>query len=267
MYTVRRIRDGGVYCLRAVDARQEGKICFSCLCSFKRREPKQCSYSHQPAADIGNRYRSVLEGKRPEDHPIAPGIDAPWWEEGVKKGDFTECEFPGVEVRKVDMGRYNETDEVRKNPHTYRQLQFYRLRGSPDGEENPEDREKIKSQDRAGEYDNLYACAHMYASDKNSLFVITRALGQANNWVTMASLSLTVVFHEHGEALRMIDWDSTKQMEGLQKKWFVQEAWTSRSGENRGLHESRLWSPDGTLLATTLQDSMIRFKNTVSEKL
>lgn len=266
MYSVRHIRNGGVYCLRAVDARQEGKICFSCLCSFKRSEARY-SYSHQPTAEFEKRYRSVLEGKRPEDHPVAPGIDAPWWEEGVKQGDLAEREFPGVEVRKVDMGKYNETEDVRKNPHRYRQLQFYRLRGSPDGGESPEDEKGVKSKDRAGEHDNLYACAHLYASDKNSIFVITRALGRSNTWVTMASLSHTVVFHEHGKSLRMVDWDSARKGQELRQKWFVQEAWTSRSGENRGLHESRLWGPDGTLLATTMQDSMIRMRNSKREKL
>ena len=45
-------------------------------------------------------------------------------------------------------------------------------------------------------------------------------------------------------------------------KWFVQEAWTSNSGENRGCHESRLWDWEGgQVVATTLQDGMMRVRH------
>ena len=46
---------------------------------------------------------------------------------------------------------------------------------------------------------------------------------------------------------------------GLKKKWFLHESSTARSGENRGLFEQRVWTPDGILLATVIQDSLIRY--------
>ncbi|KAL1969301.1 hypothetical protein VTN77DRAFT_9493 [Rasamsonia byssochlamydoides] len=260
IYSVRHVRDGGNFCLRAVEARQKGRVCFSCLCSFKRPETQQANSSHQPPfSDLRRRYGSLIRGKRPEDHPLAPGIDAPWHIQAVEAGKHHERDFPGVEVRKVDMEQYNQTDEVKKNPHEYRQLQFYRFRGSPDIHEYEHEGgngagELQQSKGRDGEYDNLFACAHLYASDKNSLFIIPRALGHPDDWTMLTSLSLTVIFHQHGDKLRMIDWDSGE------RKWFLEEFWTSRSGENRALHETRLWTADGILLATAVQDSLVRLK-------
>ncbi|KAL5366116.1 thioesterase-like superfamily-domain-containing protein [Aspergillus floccosus] len=257
IYTVRHLRDGNAYCTRAVDVRQAGKICFSALCSFKRDE-RQRSFGHQPAP-VQERYKSVLAGTRPEDQPRSPSVDVDWWIDAVQQGNFTEREFPGLDVRKVDMKGFNLTEDVKQNPTKYRQLTQYSLKGSPDGDPSVTG-DELKRRDQSGEYDNLYACAHMYSCDKNSLLLIPRALGHTT-WVAMASLSITVVFHEHGDALRMMDWDSPVTQDGEPaKRWFIQEAWSPRSGENRVIHESWLWSPDGKLVATSYQDGMLRLQ-------
>jgi acyl-CoA thioesterase II len=256
IYTVRHLRDGAVYCTRAVDARQDGQICFSGICSFKRDEKKD-DFNHQ-APSAQERYRSILAGKRPEDHPVSPSVDADWWIDQVALGEFKEHEFPGLDVRKVDMKDYNSTPEVKRSPEKYRQLTVYSLLGSP-GNDSTTDTNELRRREESGEFDNLYACAHMYSSDKNSLLLIPRSLG-IKHWSSMASLTLTVVFHLHGEPLRMVDWDASSngQASDLPKKWFIQEGWTPRSGENRAVHKSWLWSPDGKLLATSYQDSMLR---------
>ncbi|KAL2865393.1 acyl-CoA thioesterase [Aspergillus lucknowensis] len=261
VYIVRHLRDGGVYCTRAIDARQDGQICFSGICSFKRAE-NQDGFKHQPPP-AQERYRSILAGKRPEEHPVSPSVDADWWVDQVAEGRFTEAEFPGLDVRKVDMKEYNANREVQSSPEKYRQLTLYSLKGSPGEDSVPEGIEEIRKREESGEFDNLYACAHMYSSDKNSLLLIPRAL-RIKTWSAMASLTLTVVFHLHGEPLRMIDWNAVlgDASSELPKKWFIQEGWTPRSGESRGMHESWLWSPDGKLLATSYQDSMLRLNET-----
>ncbi|KAE8149409.1 thioesterase-like superfamily-domain-containing protein [Aspergillus avenaceus] len=265
VYTVRHLRDGKGYCTRAVDARQAGKICFSCLCSFKRNEGPQ-TFSHQPPS-AQERYKSILTAKRPEEQPISPSVDVDWWIRLVEQGNVEEREFPGLDVRKVDMKGYNQTEDIRQNPEKYRQLTLYALKGSPQDPGSSVTREELREKEKSGEYDNLYACAHMYSSDKNSLLMIARAL-RYNTWTAMASLTLTVIFHQHGDSLRMIDWDAAPGKDEVEspKKWFIQEGWTPRSGENRAIHESWLWSPDGKLIATSYQDSMLRVQPQEREK-
>ncbi|KAJ5728962.1 uncharacterized protein N7483_003470 [Penicillium malachiteum] len=256
IYTIRHVRDGYMYSTRAVDARQDGKICFSCLCSFKRDEGFQ-DYQHQPPA-VQDRYRDILSAKRPEEQDISHSVDVDWWIEAADKGDITEKKFPGLDVRKVDMQNFNKSEEIKSNPEKYRQLMHYCLKGSPD-EQADATLEEIRERELAGEYDNLYACAHMYASDKNSLLLIPRALG-FTRWAEMGSLSLTVIVHRHGNPLRMIDWDAVSKNgdSSLQMKWFIQEGWSPQSAENRVVHESHLWNHDGKLIATSMQDGMLR---------
>lgn len=268
MYTVRHVRDGYMYSTRAVDARQAGKICFSCICSFKRDE-KQRLFQHQPTS-AQTRFSSILSAKPPGDQPSSPSVDAEWWIENVRQGNIAEHKFPGLDVRKTDMNCYNHSENVKQHPERYRQLTQYRLKGSPE-EDSAVSLSQIREREDAGEYDNLYACAHMYSSDKNSLLLIPRALG-IKHWSEMASLTLTVIIHQHGKPLRMIDWESIGDgnaggESGLPMKWFVQEGWTPRAAENRAVHESHLWSPDGTMLATSLQDSMLRLRKPEAARL
>jgi acyl-CoA thioesterase len=102
---------------------------------------------------------------------------------------------------------------------------------------------------------NLHACAHLYASDKNSLFVISNALGFGDHVGTMGSLSHSVVFHVRSDELLF-----KRQKDGGKGmgEWWIQEAWTPRSGQGRGMHESRMWSPKGVHVASTWQEGLVR---------
>lgn len=131
---------------------------------------------------------------------------------------------------------HSSPDGSSGNPSNYRQLQYYHVIGHI-----------------AREDVNLHACAHLYASDRNSMFLVTRALGIGDEFGRMASLSHTVVLHVGAEGLRMVDGDG-------RERWFVQEAWTERTGGGRGMHNSRLWDESGVHVASTLQDGMVRVK-------
>ena len=61
--------------------------------------------------------------------------------------------FPGLRLHKVDMEPYNAD----KDPLERKSLKYYSVIGRmPSVEEDP----------------NMHACAHLYASDRNSLFVM-----------------------------------------------------------------------------------------------
>jgi hypothetical protein len=153
--------------------------------------------------------------------------------------------FPGLEIRKVDMRPYNTP----LNPSSYRQLSYYSVLG--------------QIPPRAT---NLHACAHLYASDRNSLFLISNALGFPNHVAKMGSLSHSVVFHVPSTGLLIHPVGENPSNGGGadgdddddDAKWFCQEAWTPQSGGGRGMHESRIWAADGTHVASTWQDGLLR---------
>jgi Thioesterase-like superfamily len=161
-YKVRTLRDGGVYCLRAVEVFQEpyeglapsiGTIaeassnrrgvgqsqiptpCFTATISFKRKEDPvkfvgfRYQTPHASSGHLSETYASVLDGKKSEDHPIAPGADSGWWTKGLEEGAWEETglDFPGVEIRKVDMTSYNQELGDQDQAGRWRELSFYRL--------------------------------------------------------------------------------------------------------------------------------------------
>jgi hypothetical protein len=70
-----------------------------------------------------------------------------------------------------------------------RQLQFYSVIGDmPSLRQDP----------------NLHACAHLYASDRNSLFAVTNLLDIGDDYMQMASLAHTVVFHVNPDGLGVV---------------------------------------------------------------
>ena len=82
--------------------------------------------------------------------------------------------FPWLEMRRADCG----TSNAGKRAEEYRQLHYYRLVGDVSRREP-----------------NLHAAAHLYASDRNSLFLISNAVGFADRIAKIASLGHSVIFH------------------------------------------------------------------------
>ena len=227
VYKVHTIRDGGSYCTRIVNVTQsEGKgICFTCTCSFKRDEGSILDV--QEKVDLWDKYSVVLKDKRPEDFEEVPGMDVPWYWQMRAETGFND-KFPGLQSHKAAMGPYNE----HRHPLDRRQLIFYRTRG-----EMPDD-------------PNLHACAHLYASDRNSLFIVANHLNVGDKYTQMGSLAHTVVFHTPIKDL-LFDADG-------KGKFFTKEDWTTRAAGGRGMFHSRVFAPDGTHVATLMQEGMIR---------
>ena len=176
------------------------------------------------------------------------------------------------------------TFNMGREPVDRRQLTLYSLRGSlPSPYTNQTSsiggnasKDRILSCEA-----NLHLVGHLYASDRNSLFIVPNHLELGFEFTRMASLSHTVIFHVGIEDLLLRDeppdddpraFPTTKESKrgelDTQRKWYMQESWIQRVEGGRGLHTSRLWDPDtGLHIASTMQDGLVRFKPTAQLKL
>ena len=263
-YRVRRVRDGGIYALRIIEAYQDSPAAangksptFIGIASFKRDERnkhksgakgQRKDFAHQelPKDFLNTEYGAVLNGKRFEDFQLAQGTDGMWLNDlSIDEWKQRGTAFPGVEMRKVDMRGYNPNSVPQggladggEKASKWRLLMMYRL---------VEGDEELKGKNAASDLINENACAHLYASDRNSLFLALRALGFERDQGQVGSLSHTVNFH--GDAVDLM----------MGKKVFVQEQWISSSGADRVTHTSRIWDQEsGKILASTVQDGMMR---------
>ncbi|KAK6435466.1 hypothetical protein LTR95_008347 [Oleoguttula sp. CCFEE 5521] len=242
IYTVQNVRDGKSYCTRTVTVTQVATagICFTSTCSFKTAEPSTLDV--QEHVDLWKRYSSVLEAKRPEEIPVAPGMDVPWFRRMLEKEPEKNDKFPGLVHSKVDMTAFN----AHRPPLERRQLKLYRPIGDmPDNA-------------------NLHMCAHLYASDIHSLYESSTFLDVSETFTQMGSLAHTVILHAPAEEMLFQAEESTSSKQG---NWFCREAWTTRASTGRATYEGKIWSPSGIHVVTLLQDGMIRLKRPDKGKL
>ena len=239
VYTVQKIRDGRSYTTRTVNVTQDGSedICFTCTCSFKGAETSPLDV--QEKVDLWRKYKVALEGKKPENFEECPGVDVPWYWK-LRKETGHNDKFPGLESTKVNMEIYNKD----RHPLDRRGLIFYRTLGHlpPDP--------------------NLHLVAHLYASDRNSLYIVANQLDVGDLYTQMSSLVHTTIFHTSMEHLCFGPSKAKKTpMEdtGGNGRWFGKEDFTTRASAGRAMYQSRVWSSDGTHVATLMQDGMIRF--------
>jgi acyl-CoA thioesterase len=283
-YRVKKIRDGFNYCIRSVTVSQiaaHGDM-FTCTCSFKKEESSPLDVQDQ--FSLKEVYRDALEGKatEPMEHPPTPDQDSAKFREIYLPAHPEHFNpLPGLHIRKADMAKYN----AKRSATDRRQLMFYTLRGSlplPTAPFPPMlDSPGTTSLTREA---NMHACAHLYASDRNSLFIVPNHLDRPSGFTRMASLSHSVIFHVGIKDLIMpaeprinhpnaepTFWENASlplcNLEGYGggdadgRKWFVQEAHFTRATGGRALHTSRMWDYDtGVHIATTFQDGLIRFK-------
>lgn len=278
-YVIRRTRDGGIYSVRTVEAFQDlpGKgettvPMFIGIVGFKRDEAnyhkaghkkRRRDFGHQglPRDWLKTEYGEALGNRRFEDMPVCQGMDA-LWPEGTmsvkdwkKRGDV----FPGLQMRKVDISEHNGVvcegalQDDGEGARRWKCLLVYRYVDETENEKkNRLKKTSSRKKTAADDELNHYACAHIYASDRNSLFTTQRAIGLQKSTGQIGSLSHTVNFHGGVETLRMLGEDG-------RRKEFVQESWAGSSGDDRVCHDSRIWDREtGRILATTVQDGMMR---------
>jgi acyl-CoA thioesterase II len=232
VYRVQEVRDGRSYKTRTVTVTQEeGKgICFTAICSFKTSESSELDV--QEPADLWKRYKAVLDGKRPEDFPIPPSMDVPWYKKALAEGAIQNEKFPGLEVRKPEMQAYNDS----LTPLDKRMLTFYKPVGS------------LSSM-------NMEICAHLYASDRSGLYIVAGYHDVGDTYSQIGSISHTVLLHAPMEELAFRSTDTENSFQG---DWFCREDHSDRATGGRVTFHARIWSPNGTHVATILQDGMVR---------
>lgn len=236
VYKVHIIRDGRSYCTRIVNVTQsQGKgICFTCICSFKTPEHEQIE--SQDDVNLSKKYSSVLAGKKPSDFPEVPAMDLPFYWKRMEETGIND-EFPGLECRKVDMAEYNRD----RHPLDRRQLILYRTIGNM-----PDD-------------PNMHLCAHLYASDRNSLYIVANHFELGDYFSSMSSLAHTVIFHSPLESYRFGGKGEKGLLSDDTGRWFCMEVSGSRMGSGRAVHNCRIWNSENEHIATTMQDGLIRY--------
>lgn len=298
-YRVKIIRNGKGIKVRGVEVFQESakkdekekeekEMFFIATCSFKLREHSQISIQQQQEGDFleddfyGEKvYGGVLKGKMDpvRDLEEVPGMDLTFYRKqkmlllddddddeeggGKMKTKKNHDAFPGLQCRKVDMREYNAT----RHPMERRQLIFYRMIFD----------EEEKDQGM-GMNMNMQLCAHLYASDRNSLFIVANLFDLGDLFTNMSSLSHTVIFHaEEGEmrfgsASASTTSTTTKRTkspfhkennnnndDGGGGRWFCMEVFGSRIHGGRAVHNCRIFNDEGVHIATCMQDGLIRF--------
>lgn len=199
----------------------------------------------QDQIDLWSKYSSALRGKKPTDFPDCPSMDLPHYWKLLEDGHRNE-DFPGLECRKADMTAYN----ANRHALDRRQLIFYRTLG-----EMPDD-------------PNMHLCAHIFASDRNSLYIVSNLHEVGDHFTAMSSLTHTISLHGSPEALKFYPNKKTgTPMDDTDGKgrWFCMEAYGTRLDSGRALYNARFWSNDNTHVMTAMQDGLIRFSKNPSK--
>lgn len=132
--------------------------------------------------------------------------------------------------------------------------------GQHDKDEEGTDSDSGKSNSK-WRHINLSICAHLYASDRESLYLATRSLGlreavgAGGARSALASISHSVVLHDLGDGVVFPDAEVGDERE----RWFCQEVRTDRWADGRVLVHGRIFDVDtGRHVASTMQDGILK---------
>ncbi|KAI8072738.1 HotDog domain-containing protein [Gongronella butleri] len=228
LYQVQRLRDGRSFATRYVTATQRGKPIFVCTCSFTVANDMVNLEHSAPMPDVPEPENVLSVEDRiklsMELHPDAPPIVKIFLEERLK--DATPVDYR--DIRLDDPTSEYFRDKMEPNP---RQYQWFRSK------------EPVESDDP-----KVHACIMAYASDSNLLGTAAHANGvgfPSKKIGMMASLDHSIWFHRPCRA----------------DEWLLYDMHSPLSGEGRGTSFGRIYARDGTLVATTAQEGIIRLRN------
>ncbi|KAM7209762.1 acyl-coenzyme A thioesterase 8 [Naviculisporaceae sp. PSN 640] len=252
LFHVERVRDGKSYATRTVQARQQGRCIFTTTISFVRE-----GSSGSPDSQVSHAFPMPLG---PDGKPVSPPPD-------------TLTDVPDLAaVGPFESNRIEVVNENSPHVHEKKTRQWVRARGKITG----------------GLQAHLNALA--YVSDSYFIGTVTRIhklwrfpfpaadvdklepklrerIRKLNAWEgmgdpkdmidrpeigMMVSLDHSIYFHEP----RKVKAD----------EWMLSEMDSPWAGDGRGVVTQRIFSKDGTLLATCFQEGVVRLKDESKEK-
>ncbi|PWN37379.1 Thioesterase/thiol ester dehydrase-isomerase [Meira miltonrushii] len=264
-YHVSRLRDGGSYMTRLVEAKQRGRCIFVLFSSYAKPEhnrpkfaialPRSISNDHSPSEEVFEEATVAITGSKTITHKSRFSQERV--EEGSQpKGLLTYEEAPLNETRYLrvlkDLDKFLP-QKVKDTLHAWikdRQESAVEIRDALPNmyDENGVPTQgyeqafwmRVKSPIKGGDAGHKAALA--YASDINLLATVVKALGTTRRMKMMASLDHSMHFYE--------PFDFTQPI------LFFMQCQVASSG--RGLVIGRFYSQSGTLIGTASQEGLVR---------
>ncbi|KAL1917669.1 uncharacterized protein VTP21DRAFT_4062 [Calcarisporiella thermophila] len=230
LYEVYRERDGKTYAARVVYARQNGRSVFTLMCSFTKIEKSEFNHQHtMPSVPSPDTF--ICEEERFK--LTSEQAKCPPFHRYLLKDRFRNQIKP-FEFRAI----VSNTDEGLITPPIKASHRYFWLRS----------RKKLTDDTRE------HHCALAFASDEECLFTAGLPLGVA--FVTdphismLTSLDHTLYFHEEFRA----------------DEWLLLELEAVKLKNARGYVLGRIYRQDGTLVASIVQEGIVRIKQGSMDK-
>ncbi|PWZ02688.1 putative peroxisomal acyl-coenzyme A thioester hydrolase 1 [Testicularia cyperi] len=250
IYQVARIRDGGSYITRSVNAIQKGKTIFTIILSYQRPEPQQPVFAIPPPS-LDSEGKFMLESitglhatgnhssKQADPRSLPPPESCPAnesrYEEVLKRdnvdprirkileGWISDRKQSPVEIRDALPGMYDHHGIATPgNQQAFWMRTRKPMAGGPEAQK----------------------VALAYASDFYLLSTVTKALNNSRTVKMMASLDHSMWFYQPFDV----------------HEWLLFVMQTQAASNGRGVVVGRIYKQDGTLVAVCSQEGLVRGK-------
>ncbi|KAI8376132.1 HotDog domain-containing protein [Radiomyces spectabilis] len=229
IYHVQRLRDGRSFVTRSVTATQKGRAIFICSFSFAKQDDS-ISLNHQTIMpEVADPETLPSDTERLQQY-LANNELSPKMREYIQKR--IEESSP-VDYRDLDVARQEDVFLSDKLAASEVSRRWFKTRG------------------QLGDDARLHACIIAYASDSGFIGTAARANGVPQRQIgMMASLDHSMWFHAPARA----------------DKWLLYDIRSPRTNSGRGVVLGSIYSRDGTLIATTAQEGIVRLSKKEQER-
>ncbi|KAK0538139.1 acyl-CoA thioesterase [Tilletia horrida] len=266
IYHVTRVRDGGSYITRLVQAKQHGRTIFLLMCSYQKPEPDQPSFAIElPRAEVGQRISwddQHSANNSSEGAPEAATVQASRFARSGTPDSIiaalpSPLDCPLNEERYIRVLREqgdNVPESIKKILQGWirdRQQSPVEIRDAHPGmyDENglptpgAEQAFWMRSRQPIQGGESAAKAALAYASDFYLLSTVPKALGNSPNIGMMASLDHSMHFYESKFSAN---------------EWILFLMQTQAASNGRGVVLGRMYREDGTLIAVVSQEGLVR---------